>query len=223
MSVMASLITHISTVCSGVCSRAHKKFKDWRHWPWPVYFPHKRPVTRKKFPFDDVIIYDGNKYIGSLVIFACETNVDKGPSAFHLQSLLEFEWWSPVIRLMRRIVFLWYCRSRFVDVRIHAVVHFNRFPNWQLIGQDNSHTPGWKVDYLNTLTPQWAPWRLKSLDLDHFFKRLYRRPSRLDSASLAFVNGIHRWSVEFSPHKGAVIGKIFPFDEVSVSHCLNWS
>ena len=33
------------------------------------------------------------------------------------------------------------------------------------------------------------------------------------SASLAFVRGIHRWSVN-SPHKGSVTGKMFPFDDV---------
>ena len=33
------------------------------------------------------------------------------------------------------------------------------------------------------------------------------------SASLAFVRGIHRWPVN-SPHKGPVIWKTFPFDEV---------
>ena len=33
------------------------------------------------------------------------------------------------------------------------------------------------------------------------------------SASLAFVQGIHRWPVN-SPHKGPVTRKIFPFDDV---------
>ena len=33
------------------------------------------------------------------------------------------------------------------------------------------------------------------------------------SASLAFVRGIHRWSVNF-PHKGPVTRKMFPFDDV---------
>ena len=33
------------------------------------------------------------------------------------------------------------------------------------------------------------------------------------SASLAFVGGIHRWSVN-SPHKGPVTRKSFPFDDV---------
>ena len=32
-------------------------------------------------------------------------------------------------------------------------------------------------------------------------------------ASLAFVNGIHQWPVNF-PHKGLVTRKMFPFDDV---------
>ena len=38
------------------------------------------------------------------------------------------------------------------------------------------------------------------------------------SASLAFVRGIHRWSVN-SPHKGPVTRKIIPFDDVIMRTC----
>ena len=37
-----------------------------------------------------------------------------------------------------------------------------------------------------------------------------------NSASLAFVRGIHRWPVN-SPHKGPVTRKMFPFDDVIMS------
>ena len=37
------------------------------------------------------------------------------------------------------------------------------------------------------------------------------------SALLAFVRGIHRWSVN-SPHKGPVTRKMFPFDDVIMHH-----
>ena len=37
------------------------------------------------------------------------------------------------------------------------------------------------------------------------------------SALLAFVRGIHRWSVN-SPHKGPVTRKMFPFDDVILMH-----
>ena len=42
------------------------------------------------------------------------------------------------------------------------------------------------------------------------------------SASLAFVNGIHRYSVD-SPHKGPVIQKIFPFDDIVMVACFPYS
>ena len=61
---MASQITSVSRVFSNVASsadqRKHQSFAPLAfvleiYW-WPVNFPHKRPVTRAMFPFDDVII-----------------------------------------------------------------------------------------------------------------------------------------------------------------------
>ena len=65
MSVMASQITSLtivySTVYSGAYQRTNQSFMSLafvRGIPLsPVNSPHKRPVTRKMFPFDDVIIY----------------------------------------------------------------------------------------------------------------------------------------------------------------------
>ena len=66
MSTMASQITGDSIVCSTVCSGAEQgkrqsfaslAFVRWIH-PSPVDSPHKGPVTRKIFPFDDVIMID---------------------------------------------------------------------------------------------------------------------------------------------------------------------
>ena len=65
MSAMASLITGVSIVCSDVCSGADQR----RHQSsaslafvrgihrWPVDSPHKGPVMRKMFSFDDEIMY----------------------------------------------------------------------------------------------------------------------------------------------------------------------
>ena len=54
MSTMASQITNLaivySTVYSGTDQRKHQINR------WPVNSPHKGPVTRKMFPFDDVIM-----------------------------------------------------------------------------------------------------------------------------------------------------------------------
>ena len=64
MGTMASQITNVSIVCSTVCSgedqRKHQSsaslaFVMGNH-QWPVDSPHKGPVTRKMFPFDDVIM-----------------------------------------------------------------------------------------------------------------------------------------------------------------------
>ena len=65
MSAMASQITGVSIVCatvfySGPDQRKHQSsallaFEMWIHWR-PVDSPHKGPVTRKIFPFDDVIM-----------------------------------------------------------------------------------------------------------------------------------------------------------------------
>ena len=64
MSAMVSQITDVtlvySTVCSGADQRKHQSsaslaFVRGIH-RWPVNFPHKGPVTRKMFPFDDVIL-----------------------------------------------------------------------------------------------------------------------------------------------------------------------
>ena len=64
MSLMASQITSFtivySPVCSGTDQRKHQSsaslaFVRWIH-RGPVNSPHKSPVTRKMFPFDDVIM-----------------------------------------------------------------------------------------------------------------------------------------------------------------------
>ena len=65
MGAMASQITSLTIVCSIFCSgtdqRKHQSsaslaFVRGIH-RWPVNSPHKGPVTRKMFPFDDVIMH----------------------------------------------------------------------------------------------------------------------------------------------------------------------
>ena len=64
ISAMASQTTSVSKVCSTVCSGTDQRkphsstslaFVRGIH-RWAVNSPHKRPVTRKMFPFDDVIM-----------------------------------------------------------------------------------------------------------------------------------------------------------------------
>ena len=64
MSAIASQLTSLtivySTVYSDADQRKHQSSASlasvWGIHRWPVNFPHKGPVTRKMFPFDDVII-----------------------------------------------------------------------------------------------------------------------------------------------------------------------
>ena len=64
MSEIASQITSLtivySTVLSGADQSKHQSSVSlafvWEIHRWPVNFPHKWPVTRKIFPFDDVIM-----------------------------------------------------------------------------------------------------------------------------------------------------------------------
>ena len=64
MSAMPSQITGVWIVCWTICSRAeYRKHQScaslaytWGIHRWPVYSPHKRPVTREMFLFDDVIM-----------------------------------------------------------------------------------------------------------------------------------------------------------------------
>ena len=64
MDSIASQITNLtivySTVHSGAEQRKHQSSASlafvWEIHRWPVNFPHKWPVTRKMFPFDDVIM-----------------------------------------------------------------------------------------------------------------------------------------------------------------------
>ena len=66
MSAMVSQITCVLIVCStgysGADQREHQSSASPRAFVggihrWPVDSPHKGPVTRKMFPFDDVIIH----------------------------------------------------------------------------------------------------------------------------------------------------------------------
>ena len=60
MGVMASQITSLKTVYpiiqSGADQRKHQNSASLAFVQWPVNSMHKDPVTRKRFPFDDVIM-----------------------------------------------------------------------------------------------------------------------------------------------------------------------
>ena len=82
MSAMASQITGISvvqlTVCSGADQRKHQSsaslaFVRWIY-RWPVDSPHKGPVRREMFPFDDIdmrtnVIRDPRRHMASRCVY----------------------------------------------------------------------------------------------------------------------------------------------------------
>ena len=69
---------------------------------------------------------------------------------------------------------------------------------------------------ISTVTSWWLWWRLKSPASPLFYSTVYSgadQRKHQSSPSLAFVWGIHRWSVN-SPHKWPVKRKMFPFDDI---------
>ena len=94
MGAMASQLTSLTIVYSNVYSGADKKkyqssasvaFVRGIH-RWPVNSPHQWPVTRKMFPFDDVIM---RAKVGSMLQWLLVTNLinvlkfDTGNISFH--------------------------------------------------------------------------------------------------------------------------------------------
>ena len=84
MTMMASQITSLTVVYSTVYLDAdHRKHQSsaslafvWGNSPGPVNSPHKGPVTRKMFPFDDVIMWAG----GGKSPFWCQASTKSKPS-----------------------------------------------------------------------------------------------------------------------------------------------
>ena len=77
MGTIASQITSLtivySTVYSGADQSKHQSSASlafvWGIHRWPVNSPHKWPVTRKMFPFDDVIMFTGNWIFKSMIFY----------------------------------------------------------------------------------------------------------------------------------------------------------
>ena len=63
-SQITSLTIAYSTVYSGADQRKHQSSAwlafVWETHRWPVNSPHKGPVARKMFPFDNVIMFVGD-------------------------------------------------------------------------------------------------------------------------------------------------------------------
>ena len=108
MSAMASQITGASIVCSGVDQRKHQSSAPLAFVRGiqrrPVDSLHKGAVTRKIFPFDDVIIYRAHNFV-------CFVSLEISDDNKHLNALIE----SPNF-----ISFENFCKSHFSCVGILA-------------------------------------------------------------------------------------------------------
>ena len=156
--------------------------------------PHKGPVTRKMFPFDDVImilrpwqngrqLHDGhsksiflNENI-SILIKSSRKSVSKGP----------------IKNITALVQILAYRRPG--DKPLHY--------NGVIMGAMTSQITNLTIVYSSVY---WGADQKK----------------HQSSASLGFVWGIHRWPSN-SPHKGPVTRKIFPFDDVIMTWIIDAS
>ena len=101
MRAMVSQITGVSIVCWTVCSGADQRkhqssaslaFVRGIH-RWPVNSPHKGPVTRKMFPFDDVIMWQlrcAASISPPLMFWRCQTGIGRWTDIQHWFRLLFF-------------------------------------------------------------------------------------------------------------------------------------
>ena len=106
MGTMASQITSLtivySTVYSGADQRKHQSSASlafvWRIHRGPMNSPHKWPVTRKMFPFDDVIMWRCHDMYAFFALLVKRVNhspaipSQKGPQCRALISALLLAW-----------------------------------------------------------------------------------------------------------------------------------
>ena len=110
MGAMASRFTGVSIVCSsvgtGVNQRKHQSsaslgFVRGIH-RWPVNSPHKRPVTREMFPFDDVIMRE------RCPLSSVSTIANIGPP---IKSVMDYLHYKPTLQ-QAQFTWIVYCRQR---------------------------------------------------------------------------------------------------------------
>ena len=164
-------------------------------------FPTQRPVTRSFAIFFDLRL---NKRL----------------------SKQSWSWWFETLLfpLWRQCNWLLYYTGRFYT---HSLELCTDFPSMDYCNsntnvalektEDGSILYIWKFI---TVTSWWARLRLKSPAYQLFtqpFVQAQTEENIISAASLAFVRGIHRWTVN-SPQKSPVTRKMFPFDDVIIRY-----
>ena len=143
MGTMASQITSRTIVCStvylGTDQRKHQSsaslaFVRGIH-QWLVNSPHKGPVTRKMFPFDDVIME--NSKAGPILPFFC--SVSQMPGAKDLDSLshktINHQILISLIAVwlgVKIIISLWNLTGTWATVLLRHLQNFKAIRSWNL-------------------------------------------------------------------------------------------
>ena len=135
MRVVASHITSLaivySTVYLGADQRKHQTSESLAFVRginrWPVNSPHKGPVPRKMFPFDDVIMMHDRLDMGiNTYIFSC-----------YIQ-------YHNCYQLDTKFVFAPVYTTQWIVVMIQGESYFTR-RQWWAIGNDNTNHPQWPL------------------------------------------------------------------------------
>ena len=152
MDSIASQITSLTIVYSTVHSDADQSKHQssaslafvWEIHRWPVNFPHKWPVTRKMFPFDDVIMF---KETGLDVIhykmFESYKYENTATSPRGQQGKLCCESWPQIALYHPRIMSRVQKKECFQTVKLSVLTHWGQVMHkLAIIGSDNGLSPG---------------------------------------------------------------------------------
>ena len=139
MSAMASLITGVSIVCSAVClcadqrkyqSSASLAFERGIH-RWPVDSPHKGPVTRKIFLFDDVIMSE--QFCDEWLLYSfmsySKTSVSILRIVLSAAVMIWYVWWVKSLNRDSALNTYW-CWSYFITLFDTAAQELFLLPRW---------------------------------------------------------------------------------------------
>ena len=129
MTTIASQITSLTIVYSTVYSDADQRkhqssaslaFVRGIH-RGPVNSPHKWPVTRKMFPFDDVIMYAGNGTSNALTIHSTIYKISTNKLQWNLSEIWNFSFKKGHLKMSLAKVGHFYTMYRFTN-ECHAIV-----------------------------------------------------------------------------------------------------
>ena len=136
MSAMASQITSLtivySTIYSGVNQRKLQSSASLAFVRRPVNFPHKRPVTRKMFPFDHVIMAEdghgachtsSNRY--GITLSKKKCFAIKGCSSLELLSILKLK---SIITTAQ----IWFLRRRMATPYFSTACYLIRMTSYEI-------------------------------------------------------------------------------------------